>query len=149
MAAELFAYVGDLDEYPSWMPMIHEVERLSTESDETPLWSVELRANVGPLARSKRLRMRRTKYRPDELAIFERHENDGRQHSVWILRAELADDLCGGDSSDRPTASDTSPRTRLTMTMTYEGSLWAGPVLGRVLDDQVQRGSEALLELVT
>ncbi len=35
------------------------------------------------------------------------------------------------------------------MTMIYGGALWAGPVLERVLDDQVRRGSEALLALVT
>ena len=37
---------------------------------------------------------------------------------------------------------------RLTMTLTYGGSLWTGAVLQRVLDDEVTKGSNALLLLV-
>lgn len=138
--AELFVHVGDLDAYPAWMPLIHAVERLrdGRGADDEPLWTVELRAKVGPFARSKRLRMRRSEYRPDALAVFDRSEADGRQHSTWNLRAEVV-----------PIDDDGSSRlTRLTMTLTYGGSLWAGPVLERVLDDQVRRGSDALLDLV-
>jgi hypothetical protein len=136
-ASELFEHVGDLDKYPAWMPLIHEVESLPEAADGSPVWSVELRATVGPFARSKRLRMRRSEHRVDRLAVFERSETDGRQHSPWILRAELTSD------------SDLATSTRLTMTLAYGGSLWAGPVLERVLDDQVRRGSDALLALVT
>lgn len=134
--AALFEHVGDLDAYPAWMPLIHEVHRLADDPDGSPVWSVELRATVGPFARSKRLRMRRTDYRTDELAVFERSEDDGRRHSPWILRATL-------------TTVTEPDETTLTMTMTYGGSLWTGPVLERVLDDQVRRGSEQLLALVT
>lgn len=135
--AALFEHVGCLDAYPNWMPLIHEVQPLPADSDGAPVWSVELRATVGPFARSKRLRMRRTDFRKDELAVFERAENDGRHHSPWVLRAEL-------------TVTSSEPvQTTLTMTMMYGGSLWTGPVLERVLDDQVRQGSEALLELVT
>lgn len=136
--AELFAHVGALDAYPAWMSLIHDVERI--DGGEQPLWSVELRANVGPFARSKRLKMRRTEHQPDVLAVFERSEDDGRQHSPWVLRAQLT-------PTERP--REAPPETMLTMTLTYGGSLWAGPVLERVLDDQVRRGSEALLALVT
>ncbi|MGA9278585.1 MAG: SRPBCC family protein [Ilumatobacter sp.] len=133
----LFCHVGDLDAYPAWMPLIHDVERLDGLPGDDPIWSVELRAKVGPFARSKRLRMRRSEYRVDELAVFERSEDDGREHSPWVLRAELTD--CAED----PVV------TTLRMTLTYAGALWAGAVLERVLDDQVRRGSSALLELVT
>ena len=133
----LFRHVGDLGMYPAWMPLIHDVQPLPADEDGAPLWSVELRATVGPFARSKRLRMRRTRHDVDELAVFERREDDERQHSPWVLRAALAP--VGGDVAE----------TTLTMTMIYGGSLWAGPVLERVLDDQVRRGSEALLALVT
>jgi hypothetical protein len=135
--AALFHHVGDLGMYPAWMPLIHDVQPLADDADGSPVWSVELRATVGPFARSKRLRMRRTHYDIDQLAVFERSEIDDRQHSPWVLRAELA------------TIDDTGTKTTLTMTMIYGGSLWAGPVLERVLDDQVRRGSEALLALVT
>lgn len=133
--ADIFEHVGDLDAYPAWMPLVHDVERLTDGTDD-PTWSVELRAEVGPLARSKRLRMRRVEYRRDALVVFERSENDGRDHSAWTMRAELV-------PNDGP-----APETTLRMTLTYGGSLWAGPVLERVLDDQVRRGSDNLLALV-
>lgn len=128
----LFEHVDDLGDYPAWMPLIHDVQRLDGEA---PAWTVELRAQVGPFARSKRLRMERTELDQDRVAVFERREADGREHSEWILRA----DLDVGDDG----------RTILTMTMSYGGSLWAGPILERVLDDQVRRGSERLLALVS
>ncbi len=133
----LFRHVGDLDAYPAWMPLIHDVRPLTAEPDGSLAWSVELRATVGPFARSKRLRMRRTHHEIDRLAVFERSEDDGRRHSPWTLRAELVTD--GADPVE----------TTLTMTLAYGGSLWAGPVLEKVLDDQVRRGSDALLALVT
>ena len=128
----LFGHVDDLADYPAWMPLIHDVERLDGEA---PAWSVELRAQVGPFARSKRLRMERTELEHGRVAVFERREADRRDHAAWILRADLAVQSDG--------------RTNLTMTMSYGGSLWAGPILERVLDDQVRRGSERLLALVS
>jgi hypothetical protein len=136
-SAALFHHVGDLGMYPAWMPLIHDVQPLADDADGSPVWLVELRATVGPFARSKRLRMRRTHHDVDQLAVFERSENDDRQHSPWILRAALVP------------IDDAGVTTTLTMTMIYGGSLWAGPALERVLDDQVRRGSEALLALVT
>lgn len=135
-AHELFQHVDDIEDYPAWMPLIHDVERLAPASaTDAPAWMVELRAQVGPFARSKRLRMERTELEQDRLAVFERREHDGRAHSTWVLRADL--DVDGDD------------RTVLTMTMSYDGSLWTGPILERVLDDQVRRGSDRLLALVS
>jgi hypothetical protein len=136
-AATLFAYVGSLNDYPDWMPLIHEVESADPGNDERPAWVVELRAQVGPFARSKRLRMVRSEFEPGVRVVFERHEDDDRQHSAWVLRAELS-----GDEAD-------AAATVLTMTMRYDGSLWAGPILERVLDDQVRRGSDNLRTLVS
>ncbi|MEP1125526.1 MAG: SRPBCC family protein [Ilumatobacter sp.] len=133
---DLFVHVEDIADYRAWMPLVHDVERLPDDpTSDSPAWLVELRAQVGPFARSKRLRMERTELVQDRVAVFERREADGRQHSEWILRADLAVEESG--------------RTVLTMTMSYDGSLWAGPILERVLDDQVRRGSDRLLELVT
>ncbi|MFT6290869.1 MAG: hypothetical protein ACJAR2_001460 [Ilumatobacter sp.] len=136
-AATLFAYVGSLDDYPDWMPLIHGVEHTDSSDDERPAWMVELRAQVGPFARSKRLRMVRAEFEPGIRAVFERSEDDGRKHSAWVLHAELSDVEADAAS------------TELTMTMRYDGSLWAGPILERVLDDQVRRGSDNLLQLVS
>jgi len=135
-ATTLFAHVDDLDAYAGWMPLIHEVSALDVETGALPAWSVELQAQVGPFARSKRLRMVRTELVPDRVAVFERREEDGKAHSSWILRADLTP---GVDAAS----------TDLTMTLSYGGSLWSGAVLQRVLDDQVRRGSDALLALVS
>lgn len=137
-ASEVFAHVADLDDYVAWMPLIHDVDTIVAPGrpGAAPAWSVELRAQVGPFARSKRLRMERTAIEQDRLAVFERREDDGREHSAWMLAAEITED---------PTCTGS---TELTMTMRYDGSLWAAPVLERVLDDQVRRGSERLSVLL-
>jgi hypothetical protein len=104
-------------------------------SDEALAWDVELRAQVGPFARSKRLRMVRTEHDVPHRVTFERSELDERSHSVWVLRATI----------------DPAPegQTGLTMELHYGGGLWTGAVLGRVLDDEVRRGSETLTQLVS
>lgn len=127
--ADVFGFVDDLSHYPLWMRMVHTVEREPGES----IWSVELRAQVGPFARSKRLRMTRSEVEVDRLAAFERAEVDGKQHARWALRAEL-----------EPVDSG----TRLTMHLAYEGRLWVGGLLERVLDDEIRHGSQALTALV-
>ena len=130
----VFALVDDLDRYPQWMELIHDVAVESSSSGEPPAWEVELRAQVGPFARSKRLRMVRTVHESTSTVVFERSEVDGRRHSPWILRCALLPD-------DRD-------RTRLTMTLVYGGNLWTGAVLQRVLDDHVDRGAAALAQLL-
>ena len=53
-------------------------------------WLIELRAHVGPLARSKRLRMVRTACEPvGRTVTFQRAELDGKRHAPWVLRAEV------------------------------------------------------------
>jgi hypothetical protein len=130
-ADRLFGFVDDLAEYPAWMDLLHRVEPAVTGE---PAWQVELRARVGPLARSKRLRMHRTVHDPVEhRVVFERAEADGRRHSPWVLRAEV---LQHGDTST------------LHMHLHYGGALWTGGVLERVLGDQITNGRERLTKLV-
>ena len=134
-AQRAFALVDDLGAYPAWMDLVHDVEEVSpTDGDRT--WNVELQAQVGPFARSKRLRMVRTVHDPEHRVVFERAEVDGRRHSPWVLAATLdPDGVDGGE-------------VRLTMTLTYGGNLWTGAVLQRVLDDHVERGAAALRDLL-
>ena len=132
-ADTLFAFVDDLDRYPAWMDLVHRVEPLA--GDGTPAWQVELRARVGPLARSKRLRMQRTVH--DTAArrvVFERAEADGKRHSEWVLSAEVG--RRDGCSS-------------LDMHLHYGGALWTGGVLERVLADQIRNGRDRLAALVS
>lgn len=134
----LFSWVEDLGRYPTWMPMVHEVEIDEVgDTDDRPAWRVELQAKVGPFARSKRLRMVRASHRPPIEVVFERAEVDGRSHSAWVLRAHI----------DPEAAADGS--IGLTMELHYGGSLWTGAVLQQVLDDEVRRGSERLLEVIS
>jgi hypothetical protein len=131
-AEQLFAYVDDLERYPMWMDLLHRVEPSGTGD---PAWHVELRARVGPFARSKRLRMRRTVLDATEhRVVFERAEADGRTHSPWVLRAEVLEH--DGVST-------------LHMHLHYGGALWTAGVLERVLADQITDGRERLTELVS
>ena len=127
----VFGFVERLDRYPAWMELVHDV--VPVDDPDHPAWEVELRAQVGPFARSKRLRMARTVHVEPIMAVFERAEIDGREHSPWVLRSALSE-VEGG--------------TELKMTLVYGGSLWTGAVLQRVLDDHVERGAAALAALV-
>lgn len=131
-----FALVDDLSAYPAWMDLVHEVTE-APSADDRRVWDVELQAQVGPFARSKRLRMVRVIHDPARRVVFERAEIDGRRHSPWVLAATLKPDTVQPDVSD-------GGGTRLTMTLTYGGNLWTGAVLQRVLDDHVERGAAAL-----
>jgi uncharacterized protein YndB with AHSA1/START domain len=132
----LFSLLDDLDEYRRWMPLVHDVVRLESDSAASPAWDVELRARVGPFARSKRLRMVRTEHEPPRLVVFERQEVDDREHASWILRATIADSPLDGHDT-------------LTMSLHYGGGLWTGVALQRVLDHDVERGSVNLVDLLS
>ena len=123
------------------MGLVHRVERLAPDEAGRPAWDVELRARVGPLARSKRLRMVRTVHVVPTSVVFERAELDGREHAPWVLRVDLRE--------ARPPSAPDDLITQLTMRLHYGGRLWTGAALQRVLDDEVRRGSAALLQLVT
>jgi hypothetical protein len=128
---ELFAFVDDLGRYPMWVDLVHRAQPVDDAITE---WQVELRARIGPLARSKQLRMQRTEHHPERhTVVFERHEIDGRRHSPWVLSAAVTEE---GDGS------------RLTMHLHYGGGLWTGGVLERTLADQITNGRERLLTLV-
>jgi hypothetical protein len=125
----LFPYVADLDRYEAWMPLVHRATPVGDGE-----WDVELRARLGPVARSKRLRMVRTWLEWDRAVVFERREPGDRRSSPWVLRADL-----------RPVEGG----THLEMDLSYGGALWTGGMLQRVLDEQIRQGSERLLALVS
>ncbi len=130
LPATLFPFVDDLGVYPKWMTLVHQAE-----PDGADVWRVELRARVGPLTRSKRLRMRRTVR--DHAAghlRFERDENDGRRHSPWVLDAMISEPSPG--------------HSQLDMSLHYGGGLWTGGVLERVLADHITGGRDRLLALL-
>ena len=133
---ELYRWVEDLGTYPRWLEIVTRAEPLPDAATGAPAWAVDLRGRLGPLARSKRLRMQRTESVGDRLAVFERAEIDGRDHAAWTLRVEL-----------EPVRGDPET-TNVTMHLAYDGSLWTGGVLARVLDDQIRRGRDGLAAAV-
>lgn len=127
--AELVAVVRDLDRYPEWLSIL---PRTRAEVGADPVaWSVELRATIGPLARSKKLRMVRVADEPTHVR-FERSETDGRRHSPWVLDATVEP---VGDGS------------RLTMALHYGGALGGG-LVERLLRDEIESSRGRLRALV-
>ena len=124
----LFTWVEDLRRYPEWLEIVTRAEPL-----EDGAWAVDLRGRLGPLARSKRLRMVRARHQVPSAVRFERAELDGRDHSPWVLEADVAP---LGDGAE------------LTMRLHYGGGLF-GPVLERVLREEIERSRLRLLDRVS
>jgi Polyketide cyclase / dehydrase and lipid transport len=126
-AATMFSWVDDLARYPEWLTILTDVE---PDGDG---WRVELQGKLGPLARSKRLRMERTVHRPNELVVFERRETDGRNHAAWTLQSTVTESAAG---------------SHLVMDLGYEGKLW-GTVIEALLRDEIDQARGRLLTLVS
>ena len=61
----LFAWVEALDTYDRWLDIVPRTSPApARDGDPGPAWDVTLRGRLGPLARSKRLRMARTQHQP-------------------------------------------------------------------------------------
>jgi len=125
--AELFPVVEDLSRYPEWLDTVVAAER------DGDAWDVELRGRIGPLARSKKLRMVRTTHEPPGRVVFERQELGDRPRSPWVAVA---------------TVQAVDEGSLLTVHLHYGGGLW-GPVIERMLADQVERARPRLVELVS
>ena len=164
-ADDLFAAVEDLGAYPSWLGIVTRAEvddADPTGGDPGPAWTVDLRGRLGPLARSKRLRMVRTAHEAPGHIRFERRELDGRSHSAWVLDAEVTPVAPapgsdpGSDRNPEPELDgasaggpDGGPGTsRLTMRLHYGGS-FGGSLLERMLRDEIEQSRPKLLERVS
>lgn len=135
----LFGLVDDLGAYPQWLDLVARAvpdERVHDDGVDRLAWMVDLRASIGPLTRSKRLRMIRTVHDIDgHEVVFERAELDGRRHARWTLRAQVVEQPDGSGST-------------LAMTLRYGGALWTGGLLERALSEQIVSGRERLLKLI-
>lgn len=130
----VYAWVEDLGRYPEWLDIVPRAVPAEAHPDDGgPAWVVDLRGRLGPFARSKRLRMVRTVADHPHAVRFERREHDGRQHSPWVLSAEV---------------SPAEEGSRLHMHLHYGGALM-GPVIERLLADEIERSKPRLLALVT
>ncbi len=124
----LFGWVRDLDRYPMWLEIVTQAQPNDDDS-----WAVDLRGRMGPLARTKRLRMVRSELVESKRVVFERVEVDGRDHSPWTLTADVSADDGGA---------------RLVMSLHYGGGLFE-PLIERVLRDEIERSRARLLGLVS
>lgn len=120
----VFRVVRDLATYPQWLDIVHRVEPNESDAGQHG-WNVELRAKIGPFARSKRLRMVRTIDDHPTRVTFERNELDGKKHAQWVLTSEI---------------STHQGTTTLRVHLHYGGSLFDGGVVERVLTDQIESG---------
>ena len=124
----LFGWVSDLSRYPEWLEIVTQAQPGADGS-----WAVDLRGRMGPLARTKRLRMVRSELVEPARVVFERAEVDGRDHSPWTLTADVRPDAGGA---------------HLAMGLHYGGGLFE-PLIERVLRDEIERSRLRLLDLVT
>lgn len=132
----LFAVVSDLGGYPAWLDIVPRADAADPDDrDLGPAWSVDLRGQLGPLRRSKRIRMVRTVADAPRVARFERRELDDRSHSDWVLEARIEPPRSGG-------------ATTLVMSLHYGGSMWV-PMLDRLLADEIERSRGRLLEVLS
>ena len=131
----LFEEVEDLTGYPEWLTIVPRAEPTArTDADDGPVWLVELRGRIGPLARSKRLRMVRTVHEAGRRVRFERRELDGRDHSPWVLEARVQ------SVGDHDSA--------LEMSLHYGGS-FGGAMIEKLLLDEIEASRPRLAERVT
>lgn len=123
-------WLADLDRYPAWLSILAKADPLA-DGGVLGAWAVELRAKVGPLARSKRLRMVRTIDEPEHLR-FERAETDDRHHAQWTLDVHL---------------TPTGAGSHLTMVLHYGGG-FAGGIVERLLADEIESSKARLRSLL-
>jgi hypothetical protein len=112
-AAQVWVAVRDLATYPGWFSIVDRAEPSGGAGggDDVGGWLVDLVGRLGPLKRTKRLRMRRVIDDGDARHVrFER--DDGPGHSAWVLDGTVI--------ADRP--DDTS--CLVLMQLHYGGGLF-------------------------
>lgn len=133
-ADELFSVVADVANYAEWLELVSKIEPAEPAAgDPGPAWFVTLRAAVGPLSRSKRLRMVVSDNSNPTRFELKRQEVDGRDHSPWILASDVAAQATGSD---------------LTLNLHYGGKLWNG-ILDSVLERHITATRPRLLSYLT
>ena len=132
-AAAMYRWVADLERYPQWLEIVtRAVAAESDPADVGPAWFVQLRGKIGPLSRSKQLRMVRTVADEPHAVTFERRETDGQTHSPWVLRA---------------TIEHRDGNSHLAMVLHYGGGLFE-PIVERLLRSEIDGARRRLAALV-
>jgi hypothetical protein len=132
--AALYPWVAELERYPQWLDIVtRAVSADGVPGDPGPAWFVQLRGKIGPLSRSKRLRMVRTSADEPRAVTFERRETDGQTHSPWVLRA---------------TIEHRDGQSHLEMSLHYGGGLFE-PIVERLLTREIDEARRRLAALLT
>ena len=110
---QIFGVLKDLEAYESWLGFVDSVETLEAEGN-LACWQVTLRAQIGPFARLKKLRMVRVEEEAPRVIHFVRRETDGKDHSDWELLVHIGERESGGSS--------------ISMEVSYSGRFWSAPL---------------------
>lgn len=125
-AGIVFDVVSDLQTYPFWLDIVDKVT-----PDGEDAWIVTLTAKIGPIKRSKKLRMIKS---TDGMATtFIRQETHGRDFSIWKMHSTVT-----------PVSTNSS---ELTIELLYDGPYWSN-VLDALLDarkPKIQKSLESYL----
>lgn len=133
----VFAQLERLDNYPKWLDIVSRAQPAAGDADDPgDAWMVDLRAQLGPLRRSKRLRIVRSELDPPHRVRFVRRELEDRNNSLWSLTVEV-----------RPADSQAEDGSIVTVHMHYGGALWI-PMLDRILADEIRNSKPRLAALV-
>lgn len=129
--------LADLATYPRWNDLVQDASPVEVPDGELSAWTTTLRAQIGPLARSKQLRFVRT---VDDVADdgsrrvrFERQEVDRREHAEWVMETTV-----------RPRDAKQSV---VTLELCYGGGLWV-PALEGALGTAIERATSRLASYV-
>ena len=107
---QIFAALADLANYQNWLGFIDTVDIDGGDAS----WIVTLRAQVGPFARLKKLRMVRVEELVPESIRFSRREIDSKDHSDWDLYVTINEKEGVGCS--------------VQMVVSYSGRFWSVPL---------------------
>tara|TARA_B100001250_G_scaffold288652_1_gene250401 strand:+ start:50 stop:499 length:450 start_codon:yes stop_codon:yes gene_type:complete len=125
---QIFRVFKDLRVYEILLGFVDSVETLETEGS-LPCWQVTLRAQIGPFARLKQLRMVLVEDEAPRVIRFVRRETDGKDHSDWEILV-LVDGREGGGCS-------------VSMEVSYSGKFWSLP-LQSVFNSHVNAAKDLL-----
>ena len=128
---QIFSALSDLANYKNWLGFIDTIDTVDADGGSA-CWIVTLRAQVGPFARLKKLRMVRVEEDFPELIRFSRKETDSKDHSDWDLHVTINEKESMGCS--------------VQMVVSYSGGFWSVP-LQAVFTSHVETAKVRLREM--